>query len=168
MHIREAKFSDIPVVAELSQLAIQSACESSYSFDQIKLWLDLYTEDIVESIFEDENNLILVAVNQQYDDEDDTAVEEEEIMSFGYLNLESGELKALYTHPDFTKQGCGATILEYLESRASENCILELFLDASLNAVDFYKNFGYKEISSSECVAPNGQTIPSVRMSKKL
>lgn len=167
MHIREAKYSDIPHVAELAQLSIQSACESSYSFDQIKIWLDMFSEDIIEEIFEDENNLILVAVNQD-NGGDDEADSDDEILSFGYLNLETAEIKGLYTHPDYTNQGCGATLLEFLETRATDNGILELFLDSSLNAVDFYKNFGYKEISSSEFVMPNGQSIPSVRMSKRL
>ena len=167
MHIREAKYSDIPHVAELAQLSIQSACESSYSFDQIKIWLDMFSEDIIEEIFEDENNLILVAVNQD-DGGDDEADIDDEILSFGYLNLETAEIKGLYTHPDYTNQCCGATLLEFLETRATDNGILELFLDSSLNAVDFYKNFGYKEISSSEFVMPNGQSIPSVRMSKRL
>lgn len=167
MHIREAKYSDIPNVADLAQLAIQSACESSYSFDQIKIWLDMFAQDVIEEIFEDENNLILVAVNQE-DSTDEESQGEDEILSFGYLNLETSELKGIYTHPDFTNQGCGAMILEFLEARATDNAILELFLDSSLNAVDFYKNFGYSEISSSEFMLPDGQSIPSVRMSKKL
>ena len=167
MHIREAKYSDIPKILELAQLSIQSACENSYSFDQIKIWLDMFSEDIVEEIFEDENNLILVAVNQENIEEDEID-SDEEILSFGYLNLATSELKGLYTHPDYTNQGCGATLLEFLETRATDNGILELFLDSSLNAVDFYKNFDYKEISSSEFIMPNGQSIPSIRMNKKL
>lgn len=96
------------------------------------------------------------------------ALSEAKIVGFGGFNPETGELTAVYVHPDVSRQGVGTAILHRLEAGAQERGLTELWLESSLNAVNFYAGHGYKREGDGEHRMASGRTMPCVRMRKRL
>ena len=59
----------------------------------------------------------------------------------------TGEVSAVYVHPDAAGGGVGSALLAELERRARERGLATLGLQASLNAVPFYEACGYERVS---------------------
>lgn len=89
------------------------------------------------------------------------------IVGFGWIDLESGEVTAVYVHPDYARRGVGRTILERLEAVARTAGLETLTLTASLNAVPFYERRGYERVERIEHET-GGETLECVRMRREL
>jgi putative acetyltransferase len=66
-----------------------------------------------------------------------------QVVGFGQLDPTSAVIQAVYVCPTMTRQGVGTKILRALEAAAAAQGIQELTLEASLNAVEFYRRAGY-------------------------
>lgn len=70
--------------------------------------------------------------------------------AIGYGELKMGrgvgEIAALYVDPKFQCKGVGKELLQALEQRARRLRLLELRLQASVNAAGFYKQNGYRRV----------------------
>lgn len=60
----------------------------------------------------------------------------------------TGEVRAVYVHPDFARRGVGSALLAELERRARDRGFETLVLTASLNAVPFYERRGYAAVTT--------------------
>lgn len=60
----------------------------------------------------------------------------------------TGEVRAVYVHPDFARRGVGSALLAELERRARDRGFETLVLTASLNAVPFYEHRGYEAVTT--------------------
>ena len=69
--------------------------------------------------------------------------QEGQVVAFGQLDPATAFIEAIYVHPLQSRQGIGLKMLHALEAIAASNGILELVLEASLNAVEFYQQAGY-------------------------
>ena len=58
----------------------------------------------------------------------------------------TGEVRAVYVHPDAAGEGVGSALLAELERRARGRDLSALGLHASLNAVPFYEARGYERV----------------------
>lgn len=59
----------------------------------------------------------------------------------------TGEIRAVYVHPDHARSGVGTALLAELERRAHRYGFDSLVLTASLNAVPFYEHHGYEAVA---------------------
>lgn len=82
-------------------------------------------------------------------------------------NREPAKIRAMYTHPDFARQGVGRLVLRKCEEAAAQNGFSTVELMATLSGERLYAASGYVPIEKVEAVA-NGITVPLVRMHKQL
>lgn len=77
------------------------------------------------------------------------------VVGFGELRPEAGEyfqadiegeIRAVYVHPDFTRQGVGTVIYQRLESEAKKLQLDSVGLWSSINAREFYEELGFETV----------------------
>ncbi len=78
------------------------------------------------------------------------------------------EIEAVYVSPDVVRRGVGKAILQKLEERARDLKIKSLKMNASLNAVPFYKSAGYESQKEMKHHLASGVEIGCVLMTKEL
>ena len=80
---------------------------------------------------------------------------------------EPARVRAMYTHPDFARQGVGRLILSLCESAARAAGFQRVELMATLSGRALYGRCGYIDIEPVED-ARGGATVPLVRMGKAI
>ncbi len=81
--------------------------------------------------------------------------------------IDAARVRAMYTHPDFTRQGVGRLILSLCEAAARAEGFQSVQLMATLAGEPLYRACGYEEIERTGDVV-DGVTVPLVRMTKRL
>lgn len=92
----------------------------------------------------------------------------ERLAGFGALDLETGEVDALFVEPDCQGGGIGRTLLDALEAMAREAGLARLFLSASLNGMPFYRRAGFTALREQWHEHHSGIVIRCVLMEKDL
>jgi GNAT superfamily N-acetyltransferase len=77
------------------------------------------------------------------------------------------KIRAMYTNPDFARQGIGRLILAGCENAAAQAGFTSVELMATLSGERLYTASGYVPVEEVEAVA-GGLTIPLIRMRKQL
>ncbi len=77
------------------------------------------------------------------------------------------KIRAMYTNPDFARQGVGRRVLQTCEEAALKHGFTCTELMATLSGKRLYEAAGYRQIDSVE-VFCKGVTIPLVKMNKEL
>ena len=127
--IRPAQAADAAGIADVHVRAIREVCSKSYAAHQIEAWVsgkcpELYLDAIATKPFF-------------------VAVLNDDVVGFAQLNPEAGEVKAVYVRPDCVGRGVGRLLLQTLEDAARVRALTLLKVQASLNAVEFYRAQGY-------------------------
>ena len=86
---------------------------------------------------------------------------------FGGVTLTYKNINALFVKPEYMSQGVGSDLLELLEDEARDEGLDGLSVFASINAVGFYENSGYRKYSEERIETPDGRSVPSVLMTKE-
>lgn len=81
---------------------------------------------------------------------------------------DAARVRAMYTHPDFTRRGVGRMILALCEDAARASGFAQAELMATLAGEPLYTSCGYREIERVRSAPVNGVTVPLVRMGKML
>lgn len=81
---------------------------------------------------------------------------------------DAARVRAMYTHPDFTRRGIGRLILSLGEAAAKAEGFLSVELGATVAGIPLYKACGYQVIEETLAPPVNGLRIPIVRMGKTL
>lgn len=81
---------------------------------------------------------------------------------------DAARVRAMYTHPDFTRRGVGRRILALCEQAAAAAGFARTELMATLAGEPLYRASGYVEIERIESAPVDGVTVPLVRMGKLL
>lgn len=81
---------------------------------------------------------------------------------------ESARVRAMYTHPEYTRRGIGTLILEKSEQAALHDGFSKVQLAATLAGEPLYLARGYKPIEYFSSKASNDVEIPLIRMEKGL
>lgn len=84
------------------------------------------------------------------------------------LVAKDGELRACYVAPDFCRHGVGRALIAAVERAADEAGLASLWLDASTNAVPFYRSLGYDVDRPATHRLAAGVEMACFRMSKTL
>jgi GNAT superfamily N-acetyltransferase len=77
-------------------------------------------------------------------------------------------VRAMYTHPDFTRRGVGRMILKVCEDAAASEGFGACELAATLAGEPLYRACGYREIERFTQVTAGGVEVPLIRMGKAL
>jgi N-acetylglutamate synthase-like GNAT family acetyltransferase len=152
--IRKARLEDCASIARVHTDAVRAIRPGIYSPEELESWQrPRKAEDYQQSI---QNKEFLVATSG------------EQIVAFGVLNPETGEIEALYTSPTVRGSGAGMKLIQSLEQKAQELGLSALSLNASLNAVGFYEIAGFMAQPESTYRLATGLEIRCVPMIKSL
>jgi len=77
-------------------------------------------------------------------------------------------VRAMYTHPDFTRRGIGRMILDACEAAASAEGFKACELAATLAGEPLYRACGYQQIERFTAPTADGVDVPLIRMGKRL
>jgi GNAT superfamily N-acetyltransferase len=80
---------------------------------------------------------------------------------------EAARVRAMYTHPDFTRRGVGRLILELCEEAAAADGFRRAELVATLAGEPLYRACGY-EVVERFADETGGAPVPLLRMSKRM
>ena len=150
--IRKALDKDATFICELHIESIKHFCQEFYSSEALEDWIVTKKP----SIYRDcpPHIKIIVAENGAA------------IIGFGVINLNTSSIDSVYIKPGHAGKGIGTMLLHELENIAREFGINQLKLDSTLNATEFYKRMGYKDIQKKEAVLLSGTKLPCFLMSK--
>ena len=81
---------------------------------------------------------------------------------------EPARVRAMYTHPDFTRRGVGRAILAACEAAAADEGFAACELAATLAGEPLYRACGYEPIEPFMAATPQGVDVPLIRMGKSL
>ena len=83
----------------------------------------------------------------------------------GFGHAEGGEIHAVFVDPEWIGKGIGEKLLQHGIDLISAEGGKQVFLKATLNAVGFYKTFGFIE-KGPGCFDCNGVDIPIIEMTR--
>jgi GNAT superfamily N-acetyltransferase len=81
---------------------------------------------------------------------------------------DAARVRAMYTHPDFTRRGVGRAILAASEAAARTEGFSRVELMATLSGEPLYRACGYVQVERTQSPPVNGVPVPLVLMSKPL
>lgn len=81
---------------------------------------------------------------------------------------DAARVRAMYTHPDFTRRGIGRLVLELCEAAAAREGFKRVELAATLSGEPLYRACGYTDIEAFESDTPSGVKVPLIRMGKRI
>ena len=128
--IRAATIEDVGAIAKVHVESIRGLARSHYTPEQVEAW---------SSAKMAERYPILEHVMY-------VAIVADEVVGFAELSVENKEVCRLYVTPKVARARVGTRLLAKLEAVARLHGLEILTLDASLNAVSFYVESGYREV----------------------
>ncbi|MBT87332.1 MAG: GNAT family N-acetyltransferase [Gammaproteobacteria bacterium] len=170
---RIATFKDIPEIKKLMELSINDLLgplltpeQLEASFDSMGLDDQLIKDGTYFMIFNEDafvgcggwsNRETLFGGNHTPNRDD----------NFLDPAKDSARIRAMYTHPDWTRQGIGSLVIHLGENAAKKLGFKKCELMATQSGKLLYETQGYKPIEEIEYQSNSGKTVPMVRMRKK-
>lgn len=144
--IKEAKREHAIIINSLHKLSAFLLCKNFYEIDDLNYWLVHRTpEGYYESI--DKKNMYIAEYNKRI---------------IGFLNVKKGEISQIFVHPDYVNKGVGKKLLTFgINIAKTESKIINL--ESTLNAINFYKKFGFNEINKKD-ITKSGLKISIANM----
>lgn len=152
--IRTAAVQDAEAIYEVHKRSISRLCSGFYSPLQVEEWVELRTPQHYEKSINDGCVLVAEGLGS--------------VVGFAVFSTETGELDALYVHPDYVSHGIGTQLLTAVESKALDQGLSAITLNATLNSATFYERRGYSSLGPTTYELPSGTQLPCVRMRKPL
>jgi GNAT superfamily N-acetyltransferase len=81
--------------------------------------------------------------------------------------IDAARVRAMYTHPRFTRRGIGRLVLERCEAGAADEGFCHLELVATLAGQALFRSFGF-EVTEAFTDTTSGTAIPLLRMTKPI
>lgn len=81
---------------------------------------------------------------------------------------DAAKVRAMYTHPEFTRRGIGAAVLEACFTAARAAGFREVELMATLAGEPLYRLYGFQDVERVESAPVDGVTVPLIRMRREL
>ena len=169
---RIATYADIPTIEVLMELSINqllgpllSAEQLEASFDSMGLDDQLIKDGTYFMIFCDEvfvgcggwsNRETLFGGNHTPNRDD----------NFLDPLKDSARIRAMYTHPDWARQGIGSLVMHLGENAAKELGFKKCELMATQSGKLLYETQGYESIEDILYKTETGKTVPMIRMEK--
>lgn len=151
--IRKADENDAQAVWDIRNAAINSQCTGHYPSELLEKWTDgEMTDEFVKAV-----------VDKFY-----VATLDDHVVGTGMIDLESGEVGAMFVHPSNMGIGVGRRILLCLEQLALEAGLAEMSLESTLNATPFYRAGGFVGETIGKYESPRGISLDCMQMKKSL
>ena len=83
-------------------------------------------------------------------------------------NVDAARIRAMYSHPDWARQGIGSYLLDLGEAAARDYGFKTIELGSTIPGYPLYVSRGYVEVSRSSTTAANGAENVNIKMSKAL
>jgi GNAT superfamily N-acetyltransferase len=81
---------------------------------------------------------------------------------------DAAKIRAFFIHPSWARRGIGTMILKTCENAAVAAGFTRLEMGATLTGVPLYRARGYVALENLEVRLANGETLPIVRMEKRV
>lgn len=81
---------------------------------------------------------------------------------------DAAKIRAFFVHPGWTRRGIGSMILEACEAAAGAAGFTRLEMGATLTGVPLYRARGYVALENLAVLLPCGESLPIVRMEKRI
>lgn len=143
---RRSNSDDRAAVFSLVSSSTRRLAPIPYSHEVVDSWMHGRTIEDYRS--DCENGLIWIA--------------ELEEQAIGFSHGEPGEVKRLFVHADFVGYGVGAALMKLALEDACSNGTNDVIIEATLNAVSFYKKWGFVEIGDG--VFPGRENLPAIKI----
>ncbi|MEN5091623.1 GNAT family N-acetyltransferase [Pseudomonas protegens] len=153
MLIRKAHGDDAQRVFDIRNQAINHQCRGHYPDADLQIWTAGSLADYFIEVVESTGYV---------------AVIDDLVTASGLLDLETGQVDAVFVDPAYMGQGIGRQMMAYLEERAQQAELPHLILDSTLNAADFYRHCGFVGERIAQYQSPRGLTLACVPMIKHL
>ncbi|UVW28756.1 GNAT family N-acetyltransferase [Massilia sp. H6] len=151
---RPATQADLDTMWALRTRAVRASCASHYPAAVIDTWCASPAPDSLLGLVNAGGALV--------------AQEDSCMLGYAILDLDSGEVDAVFVDPGWQGSGIALRLLTALEAMAIERGIERLFLSASLNAVPFYQRAGFSALREEIYPHRSGVELRSVFMEKRL
>lgn len=152
--IRAAAPDDARQIRDVHINAVRTLAANDYTPAQIEAWVGDLAPDNYRYAMQELGEAMFVASQQ------DRIV--------GFASLLGKEVRAVYVHPDYARQGIGSALLNAVEHEARSRGMNTLQTAASLTAVPFYQVHRYQIITEFTLSLPNDIDLPCVNMEKWL
>ncbi len=175
---RIAKCSDIPSIIELMGLSISHNMKSFLSPTEIeaaketmgvdRTLIDDETYFVIETIYAD--NPLMIGCGgwgkrKTLYGGDHTVGRDD---SLSNPEVDPARIRAMYTHPEWARQGIGTFLLELGEDAAREAGFKIIELGSTIPGEPLYLARGYKELNRETNIAANGAENVIIKMVKRL
>ena len=81
---------------------------------------------------------------------------------------DSAKIRAMYTHPNHTRQGIGTYILTLVEGESKKLGFRKFELMATVSGILLYERKGYEVTEKIEYISKKGNKVPMYKMKKDL
>jgi N-acetylglutamate synthase-like GNAT family acetyltransferase len=152
--IRAARLEDAETVWHVHITSIRELCAGWYTEEEITVWTGRLEPGAYRRAIEAH---VMVVAERDGD-----------VVGFGELDLERGEVVAVYVLAAVAGRGVGADLLAHLEETARAAGFARLTLCASLNAEAFYARRGWRAGAREKHRLTPGVAVDCVRMDKAL
>lgn len=152
--LRPAADADRPAIFNVHLRAVRETCSHAYTPQQIDAWTGVLSPDTYTRLLR--KRVLIVAADNA------------DIVGFGQLDANAGEVDAIYVRPDRQGAGIGRMLLAELERRAIAHGIRRLDVAATLNAAGFYERAGYAQPRPTVHRTLDGAELTCIRMFKRL
>ena len=151
--IRRAHADDATAAWEIRNAAILSVCKGFYPDELLATWTDgEITERFVQFVVE---QLYVASLNDL-------------VVGTGVIDLDTGQLDAIFVRPDMMGHGIGKQIVLFLEDVGRAAGLTKLTLDSTLNAAPFYRRCGFVGEAVGVYESPRGIALNCFPMTKLL
>ena len=151
---RTATRADIPFLWDLRTRAVRETCGSHYTDELLAKWAAAPMPASMPRMVEAGWAL--------------AAEDEGGLIGYAMVDLELGEVDAVFVDPAHQGRGVGRRLLRAMEEMAAAHGFGRVFLTASLNAVPFYRGAGYEPVRHELHGHRSGLIIPAAYMEKRL
>ncbi len=154
MTVRAATADDADEIAALHRASILRGCVADYSATQIRSWLGVLTPDVYPGMIASKYVRV--------------ALEDDAICGFAVTSIGDELINAVYVAPFAFGTGVGRALVADAEEALLTAGRFEAKLNATLNAVEFYRWLGYLDVGTASNRLPNGVALACVAMKKPL
>ncbi|MCK5022088.1 MAG: GNAT family N-acetyltransferase [Candidatus Pacebacteria bacterium] len=151
--IRKAKEIDIEDIERIHKSCIQKTNAKIYDQKVIGEWIEPINFQNIKKQFESTKWFVLEKDNK--------------IVGFAQIALDDDSIYQINIDTEYQKQGLGVLLYKFLEKEFKKNNTEKINLNSTLNAIDFYKQLGFKEIKPIKLKLKT-QEVKMVKMEKLL
>jgi GNAT superfamily N-acetyltransferase len=150
--IRKATAVDAQSIFDIRILAINNQCSGHYAADDLARWTaGVMSPQFVQMV---EDRAYIATIGDQ-------------VVASGMIDLDSGQVDAVFVSPKLMGQGLGRAMMLHLEFLARAAGLAQLKLDSTLNAAAFYRSLGFSGDTVASYCSSGGLSLACIPMIKR-